>query len=236
MGNKLLNTTSYETVVQLLALAVAILAPFMAFNFMDLELFSVSKSMFTTLWSSSINPWLCPPYVYILINFIIVFIAALSFIHSNTIIYDHSTNDHDQTLNAPFIDSSLISQTLDQVHEPLVDDDFKCHDLEFHKFEDTFKNQDDYLKPHKSKSMSKERHNKLGDMLKLDGDEDNRHPKVKKLEEVVHEDKRELRKSRTFHEGGSSWSRGRKERYVRILSQQELDQRVEAFINKFKKT
>nr|GEV58140.1 hypothetical protein [Tanacetum cinerariifolium] len=221
MGNKLRNT-SYETVVQLLALAVAILAPFMAFNFMDLELFSVSKSMFTTLWSSSINPWLCPPYVYLLINFIIVFIAALSFIHSNTIIKnDHSTNDHNQTLNAPFIDSSLISQSLDhQVHEPLVDDDFKCHDLEFQKFEDTFTNPDDYIKPHKSKSMSKEQ--------------------VKKLEEVVHEsvqvDKRELRKSRTFHEGGSSWSRGRKERYVRILSQQELDQRVEAFINKFKKT
>lgn len=235
MGNKLRNTTSYETVVQLLALAAVILAPFMAFNFMDLELFSVSKSMFIAL-RSSINPWLCPPYVYIVINFIIVFIAALSFIHSNTIIYD-STNDQNQNPNASFIDSSLISQSLDEVHEPLVDDDdFKVHDLKFHKFEDTFKSQEDYMKSHKSESMPKERHNKLEDMFKLD--QGDNHSKVKKLEEVVHEsvvDKRELRKSRTFHEGGSR-SRGRKERYVRILSQEELDQRVEAFINKFKKT
>lgn len=57
-----------------------------------------------------------------------------------------------------------------------------------------------------------------------------------KSKEVASEsvvDKRELRKSKTFHEGVSR-PRGRRERYVRILSQEELDRQVEAFIYRCK--
>lgn len=257
------NTKGYERAIQLLVVTTAVLTPFLAFNMMeDLELFSVSKTMFITLWWSSINPWLCPPYVYLLINFIIFFIFASSLFRSKSIIY-HSTNDDSQSLTDSFIESSLVSQNL-SVRTTLLDD----HELMFHTLEDSYKKGEPYYcepsptglttiiedvnhnDPKAKKMMSRlEPHTSIVDTYKdKDSDDGLKFPILEDTfndqdnyksvsKEVVSKslvDKRELRKSKTFHEGGSS-SRGRRERYVRILSQEELDRQVEAFIYKFKK-
>ncbi|KAL7586852.1 hypothetical protein Lser_V15G35647 [Lactuca serriola] len=197
------RTTKYGPAVQLLIIAGAIVAPFLAFNLMDLELFSVFKTMFTTLFSS-IKPWLCPPYVYLLINFIIFFIAASSSIRSyNPIVFNPPTTETDdhqyQSLIADesFIQTSLVCQSI----AVSLDDD--------HVNFDTLK---DPVHVHADEGRSKE-----GEVAS---------------ESTVF-DKRELRKSKTFHEGVSR-PRGRRERYVRILSQEELDRQVEAFIYRCK--
>lgn len=227
------NKTRYETVImQLLVVAAAVLTPLLAFNFMELELFSVSKTMFITLWSS-INPWLYPPYVYLLINFIILIIFASSFIHSTTIFFNPSPNKQSLTNDDSFIESSFLSQNI-AVGGSLLDDN-----LEFHTMEDTNKKPDDELKLHKLEDVLFKDHHENLKLHELEDTFKDRNDDVRRLmkdvgsESVV--DKRELRKSRTFHEGRSMSSRVRRERYVRILSQDELDRRVQAFIYKFKK-
>nr|XP_043615035.1 uncharacterized protein LOC122587030 [Erigeron canadensis] len=235
MGKQNTNTRNYETVVQLLVLAVAILAPYFAFNLMDLELFCVSKTMFITLWSS-IKPWLCPPYVYLLINFIIFIIFASSFINYNTIFFNPSSNDHNQLLTNSFVESSsLVNPQNLEIGSFLDDDQLKFHTLEADTFEDCKEEEDiKFSKLENSRSDHDLKCNNNSDDTfedLIDYEVGNRFKKVVP-DSVVH-DKRELRKSKTFHEGGSRLI-GRTERYVRILSQDELDRQVEAFIQKCK--
>ncbi|KAI3735677.1 hypothetical protein L6452_15185 [Arctium lappa] len=209
------NTIRYETVVQLLLLATVILMPYLAFNFTDyLELFSVSKTMgiCISFWSS-IKPWLSPSYVYLFINFIIFFIAASSSIFSNTMGLDPSSPTDS------FIESSIPCHNLATGSLP---DDHDHDHSKFHTLDDTFKDRhggEGILKEVAPESMVDDRRDE-------DADEE------VSPETVV--DTRELRKSKTFN-GGELRLSGRRERYVRILSQEELDRRVEAFIYTFKK-
>lgn len=245
------NTIRYETVVQLLLLAAVILTPFLAFNITDyLELFSVSKIMdiYISFWSS-IKPWLSPSYVYLFINFIIFFIAASSSICSNAMGLDPSSPTDS------FIESSIPCHNL--AAGSLLDDHDHDHS-KFHTLEDTFKDQhggEGRLKEVAPESMVGQRDWNGGGEGRLKAvapesmvDQRDRRGVDGILKEVAPEsmvgrdldadesvvDMRELRKSKTFN-GGELRSSGRRERYVRILSQEELDRRVEAFIYTFKK-
>jgi len=186
------GTTKYGGVVQLLVIAGVVVTPLLALNWMDLELFSVSKTTFSALLSS-IKPWLCPPYVYLLINFIIFFIAASSSIrYFNPVVFNppiiRTGDDHHQWQSLTDEDDSFIQSSL--------------------------------AFPVESESSSE------GSGLKDPHGDESVVDKVKR---------RELRKSKTFQEGVSdSKQRGRRERYVRILSQEELDRQVEAFIYRCK--